>query len=132
MYEEERQQARNSFLANFVWNDQDTCALRVPVEEHVPCQECGKPAHIRLYDVEDEQSGGTPLCLRHSIEYVYTIGGHTVPEWVSQEPAQAWIGPNGFGWNKLWLLFTPPGTYSQTGLWPLEDWDDTERWPLAD
>lgn len=125
--------AHREFLARFVWNDQDTVVLKARDEsEAAPCAmgewPFGHPTveragTLRMFDYEDETSGGTPLCPECFKGWVEESKDTVQPDWVTSDPEGAWSGilqAEGNGWSGLWPLFTPVGMYSRSeGTWPL-------------
>lgn len=127
MYEREKALARIDFVMRFTWNNEDGVLLRKRVSDTRMCMctaDCQEPAAVTLHDIEDDVSGGFPLCEEHASEWVFESGP---PEaWVSQNAAEAWEGPNGQGWKGLWFLFAPEGRYASAlsenpGEWPYEE-----------
>ena len=126
MYEHERVMARLDFVQRFKWNSEDAALLRSRTSEVSRCVFCltatppveRRETH-RLFDYEDEVSGGFPLCDEHASEWVHESGPQ--PDWVSQEAKDAWVGPDGNGWQGLWFLFAPEGRYAKDGVWPYEE-----------
>lgn len=115
---------RIDFVQRFVWNDQDIVILRAPEREELwqrTCISCPAVGTHRLYDYEDDYSGGVPLCQLHVDELVTTADAP--PDWVSQDPEEAWTGVGsaaGEGWHGLWFLFATFGKYTKDGVWPYE------------
>lgn len=130
MYETEKALARIDFVSRFRWNSKDGALLRSRVSETRNCVFCLTPPGggeevlrtetTRFFDFEDDQSGGFPLCDEHASELVFESDPQ--PEWVSQDAAQAWDGPDQrYGWSDLWFLFAPEGKYAKDGVWPYEE-----------
>lgn len=70
------------------------------------------PAAVALVDVEDEASGGFPLCLA-----CYGQFANESEEFRVSDPARVWQEILKGG---TWFLYAPPGVYSKEGEWPYE------------
>jgi hypothetical protein len=133
MYESEKARAKADFVSRFVWNNEDGVILRAANESEAGrCSivwgtreephQCPKAGTFRMFDYEDEHSGGLPICPDHAREWMRELPPTEL--WVTQEPEAAWTGcgvARGNGWSGLWFLFAPEGTYSREGEWPYEE-----------
>lgn len=131
MYEREKEIAHAIFIARFRWNDADTVILTIRGRDKRPCMmsaDCQEPATATVHDYEDDISGGMPVCDEHASELVHE--SCCAPEWVSQDPEEAWNGVGsaaGNGWSGLWFLFAPVGRYASPmsgnhrSEWPIEE-----------
>jgi hypothetical protein len=130
MYEHEKEIAHTFFVAHFRWNNADNVILTIRGRDDRPClmDGCEQPATATIHDYEDDVSGGVPLCEEHGSMIVHEESG-AMPEWVSQDPEEAWTGVGGAagnGWHGLWFLFAPVHRYAspnseQPGEWPVEE-----------
>lgn len=115
------------FEAHFVWNNEDGVILRARNEsEAARCRygvlviedgkgrlaDCTRAGVNRLFDYEDDVSGGLPICEEHTAQHQREMAPRA--SWVSQDAYNAWMGSEdtGGGWGSLWYLFAPEGAYS--------------------
>jgi hypothetical protein len=118
VYEEEKRQAEEWFLANYLGSDANGGTYvfetfgRKCGETDEPRPATAPLAAVALVDYEDETSGGYPMCLRCFLPLVQEEG------FTEETAAEAWQE-----WTKggLWFLFAPPGRYDKTGEWPYDE-----------
>lgn len=128
-FREEKEAAKQDFIARFRWNNEDQVLLHARDEsEAAPCIMCKEQSGTeRVHDYEDDVSGGAPMCWPCAADLVRDCPPREA--WVTQDPEGAWNGIGsaaGSGWSGLWFLFAPVGRYASPmsehpGEWPTEE-----------
>ena len=127
-----KEEIHQEFVQRFVWNSEDMLILKAREQEVKPCLLGNSRTHLgvrrdgeyRIFDIEDEESGGMPCCRECKDEIQSEEEEAGMKSWVTQDSEESWIGVGeaaGYGWSMLWFLFGSDGEFSKSsGNWPVE------------